>query len=297
MGEGRGKPMATKLEKAKGKLRAYLESVKGGVFTESDLSGALLAHREDWGLGTRLSASAFIEFLVEHVGLRRVELRSEEYRPIQRFGWGEFSPYRLALSVRPRSYLTHGTAVFLHGLNDQIPKTIYANQEQSEKPRGGDLTQERLTLAFSRRQRTSKYVYSFDGYRVVLLSGKQTGSLGVIKLKGPQREPLQVASIARTLIDIVVRPAYAGGVVQVLEAYRGARGKVEAGEVVRLLRKLDYVYPYHQAIGFLMERAGYPAPECEKLRRLGTSFDFYLTHGMKKVNRAEKWRLFFPDGL
>ena len=289
--------MATKLEKAKGSLHSYLESVRGGVFTDSDLSRALLVHREDWGLPTRLTITAFIAYLVDEVGLRRVELRSEDYRPMERFVWGQFSPYLLALSLRPRMYLTHGTAVLLHGLNDQLPKTIYANQEQSAKPRGGDLTQTRLTLAFSRRQRTSKYVYSFDGFRVVLLSGKHTDGLGVVRLKGPQRELLQATGLARTLIDIVVRPAYAGGVVQVLEAYRGARGKVEAAEIVRLLRKLDYVYPYHQAIGFLMERASYPASECEKLRRLGTSFDFYLTHGMKKMSRDEKWRLFFPEGF
>jgi predicted transcriptional regulator of viral defense system len=203
----------------------------------------------------------------------------------------------MGLSLRPRSYLSHGTAVFLHGLNDQIPKTIYVNQEQSKKSGSGRLSQERLTLAFSRRQRTSKYVYGFDGYRAVLLSGKQTGALGVAKLGGPQRETLPVTGLARTLIDIAVRPAYAGGIVQVMEAYRGARGRVGGAEMVRMLRKLDYVYPYHQAIGFLMERAGYPEGEWEKLRRLGTRFDFYLLHGMRNAKRDEKWRLFFPEGL
>ncbi len=289
--------MASKLEKAMDKLRAYLASVRGGVFTDSDLSAALLAHREEWGLAKRLSASAFVDYLVSEVGLRRAELRSEDYNPIERFVWGEYSPCLLSLSLRPRAYLTHGTAVFLHGLNDQLPKTIYANKEQSEKPGGGKLTQERLALAFSRHQRTSKFIYSFDGYRFVLLSGKQTGGLGVAEIKGPQREALQVTSIARTLIDIVVRPAYAGGVVQVLEAYRGARGQVDAGEVVQLLQKLDYVYPYHQAIGFFMERAGYAALEIEKLRQLGTRFDFFLTHGMRKTTLDKKWRLFVPEGF
>src|SRR5262249_40613245 len=151
---------------------------------------------------------------------------------------------------------------------------IYVNQEQSEKPKGVRLSQERLTLAFSRRQRTSKLVYSFDGFRAVLLSGKQTGGLGVVDLMGPERETLRVTGLPRTLVDIVVRPAYAGGIVQVLEAYRGARGKVGGAELARTLQGLDYVYPYHQAIGFLMERAKYPESEWQKLRQFGMQFDF-----------------------
>jgi len=187
--------------------------------------------------------------------------------------------------------------VLLHGLNDQLPKTIYVNQEQSEKPAGGKLSQERIALAFSRHQRTSSYVYSFNDYRAVLLSGKYTEQLGVVKVRGPQDEDLPTTGIARTLVDIVVRPAYAGGIVQVLEAYRGAKGRVDPGEIVRMLRKLEYVYPYHQAIGFLMERAGFAAVDCTKLRRLGIKFDFYLVHGMKSPQRDPNWRLFFPKGL
>ncbi|MEK7317297.1 MAG: type IV toxin-antitoxin system AbiEi family antitoxin [Candidatus Eisenbacteria bacterium] len=245
----------------------------------------------------RVSGPVFTKFLIDKLGLRVVVLRAEQYGTVRRYGWRDFSPHLMALSIRSRSYISHGTAVFLHGLNDQLPKTIYVNQEQSEKPKGGGLTQERLNLAFSRRQRTSKYVYAFDSYRAVLLSGKQTGAYGVVLRRGPQREELRVTGIARTLVDIAVRPAYSGGIVQVLEAYRGAKGKVRGAEIVRVLKRLDYVYPYHQAIGFLMERAGYAEAEWEKLRSLGTKFDFYLLHGLKAPKRDAKWRLFFPEGL
>ncbi len=289
--------MASKLERAKPQVIALFESIRGGVFTEPDLLDILKKHRRRWELGVRVSGPVFTKFLVDELGLRIVELRAEQYGTLYRYAWREFSPYVMALSIRSRSYLSHGTAVFLHGLNDQLPKTIHVNREQSEKPKGGGLTQERLNLAFSRRQRTSKYVYAFDSYRAVLLSGKQTGAYGVITRRGPQREELPVTGLARTLVDIAVRPAYSGGIVQVLEAYRGAKGKVGGAEIVRVLKRLDYVYPYHQAIGFLMERAGYPEEEWARLRALGTKFDFYLLHGLKKPRRDEKWRLLVPEGL
>jgi predicted transcriptional regulator of viral defense system len=289
--------MLNKLERAKVMIRGYLDSYPGGVFTDADVLKILNGNRRKWDLGTSVSDQAFSRFLVEQLGLRVVDLLSEEYRSLQRYGWQDFSPYLMALSIRPRAYLSHGTAVFLHGLNDQIPKTIYVNQEQSEKPRGGGLTQENLNLAFSRRQRTSRHIYSFDSYRAVLLSGKYTAAYGVVARRGPKREELPVTNIARTLVDIAVRPAYAGGIVQVLEAFRGARGRVKGIDLVRVLRRLNHVYPYHQAIGFLMERAGHPAEEWQKLRHLGAKYDFYLLHGMRGAVYDPKWRLFFPEGF
>lgn len=289
--------MATKLEKASKRIQSYLASVRGGAFTESELAGALLAHREEWDAGTRTSGTALIEFALEHLGLRRLELRSEHYGSLERFVYGEYSPYAVALTVRPRGYLTHGSAVFLHALSDQLPKAIYLNKEQSAKPSRARLSQERMRRAFSGRQRTSKLVYAFESYRIVVLSGKHTGGYGVEEVRGPQGEALPVTGVARTLVDIAVRPAYAGGLLQVLEAYRRAVGKATGEEIVKTLSALDYVYPYHQAIGYLMERAGFPAREMEELRKLGTRYEFYLMHGMREPRFVERWRLFVPEGV
>ena len=64
-----------------------------------------------------------------------------------------------------------------------------------------------------------------------------------------------------------------------------------------MLKKLDYVYPYHQAIGFYMERAGYKPAQLERLRSMGLDFDFYLTHGMREPEYSKEWRLYHPRGL
>jgi hypothetical protein len=64
-----------------------------------------------------------------------------------------------------------------------------------------------------------------------------------------------------------------------------------------LLKKLDYVYPYHQAIGFYMERAGYSRKLCGQLREFGLPYDFYLVNGMADVDYNDSWRLFYPKGF
>jgi predicted transcriptional regulator of viral defense system len=186
----------------------------------------------------------------------------------------------------------------LHGLTDLIPKTLYLNVEQSPKPApSGSLTQRGIDQAFARKQRQSNMTYEHDGWSVTIINGKNTAALGVEELVGPSGERLRVTNLERTLIDITVRPTYGGGIFQVLEAYRAAKERVSTNRLAATLKKLDYVYPYHQAIGFLMESAGYGDKRYGLLRQQGLEFDFFLTHGMKQPEYSKAWRLFFPKGL
>ena len=78
-------------------------------------------------------------------------------------------------------------------------------------------------------------------------------------------ETLDSTDLERTLIDIVVRPAYAGGLLNVMEVYKKVAHTVDIAHLTDLLRTLNYLYPYAQSIGFLLERAGRSANELKKL--------------------------------
>ena len=136
-----------------------------------------------------------------------------------RFHAGQFTPYELALLLRPYSYLSHGTAAFLNGLTDNPPEFIYVNQEQSAKEHSGSLTQAGLKRAFSGKQRQSHFIVTHNETRMMLLSGKDTGRLGVQEITGTQGETLELTNLERTLIDMTVRPGYAGGTENVMHSY------------------------------------------------------------------------------
>jgi predicted transcriptional regulator of viral defense system len=279
-------------------IYTFLDGMNKRVFTEGELGVILSQNRATWKIPDYFNKSRLISFLAEAGKLSTAEIVSEHYRSATRYIWGTASPFAIALSLRSSAYLSHGTAVFLHGLTDQIPKVLYINKEQSTKPRPtSTLTPEALARAFSGQQRRSVYTFKYENWTIVLLSGKNTGRLEVGPIAADTGEPIEVTRLERTLIDITVRPAYAGGIYQVLEAFKAAKDRLSVNTLMATLKKLDYVYPYHQAIGFYMERAGYEESRTERLLKLGTSLDFYLAHGIKDREYDSKWRLFYPKGF
>lgn len=289
----------TTLEASRNAIVEYFDASRPRAYKLANLRDAIYKQGEALRLPPNTRASDVIAMLEREGLLREARLHSDEYRDLARYLWKDCTPIEIASTVRDAAYMSHGTAVFLHGLTQQLPRTFYVNYEQTPKPApNGSLTQEAVDRAFKGKQRSSRYTWQFENNRFTVLSGKHTGHYGVEELKGPSGEPLRIAGLERTLVDIVVRPTYAGGLYEVLQAYKSARERqVSVSRLLATLKALDYRYPYHQSIGFLMERAGFESSQLKRLRDLGLKCKFYLGYDLKKPDFDESWQVYIPQGF
>jgi predicted transcriptional regulator of viral defense system len=290
--------MATRLSIAKPDIVKALDELPMRVLRQKDIGELLERNRAFWRLAQSTSLRGFIAYLLDSTKLQRVHLPLP-HREETLFVWGEVSPFVLASSAKPNAYLCHYTAMHLHELTDQVPETIYANFEQRPVPTPlSPPTQASIDSAFRRPQRLTTNICPLWNYRLCMVNGKHTGRLGVEEKKDDRGLSFSVTGLERTLIDITVRPAYAGGVSEVLEAFRRAAGRVSLNKLSAMLKKMAFVYPYEQSIGFYLEHSGaFEQARVDLFRSERFEHDFYLTYAMKKTEYSPRWRIHYPAGL
>jgi len=285
-----------RFDMAKKEIISFFDTENEKVYSFRKLSALFFQKKKNWKFPADMRVKDFTAFL-EKTKLKPYRF-DFSYAPVTLYSWGDVSVFDLTSHIKKDSYFTHYSAVFLHELTEQIPKTVYLNFEQPEKHFStAGLTQENIDKAFSKPQRISQNIATAGDYRVCLLNGKYTDRLGVTEMTSGEGRKLYVTNTERTLIDITVRPAYAGGPFEVLKAFRNAKEIISINRLLALLKKMNFIYPYHQAIGFYLEKAGYRADRLKLMERFEKKYRFYLVHNMKETDFSEKWQIFYPKGL
>ncbi|NLA32969.1 MAG: hypothetical protein GX864_03420 [Mollicutes bacterium] len=276
----------------------FLNKTNKKIFSDNDLGKILDKYNKfaDFNIKRNL----FINILLELEIISKIPIECPS-RNINRYMFKSSNIYEKALSLNSNSYLSHYTAVFLHDLTLNVPKVIYTNTEQYEKPnktKRDELRQINIDKAFSRKFRRSNNIAYFkkqpNDIKVVMLNSKYKKDSKLIYL--PINDSLlAITSIERTLIDIVVRPEYSGGVSEVINIFKNSKSKISINKLISILNNSDYIYPYHQSVGFYLETAGYPENTLKKFENYDFKYNFYLAYQMIDPSFSKRWKVYYPN--
>jgi len=277
------------------------------TYTVSALSGLLAESREAWRLPKTLQTEFFLDYLVktkllrrESFSLREPATHSSYPNELVIYAKPDVTPFETALTVRQGSFLSHLSAAYVHGLTNIVPRVIYTNKEQPLKQnasRERSLTQQAIDQVFSKPARVTAQAYVHEGYEMVLLSGQNTGKVDVADSGAPDGRMYPATSLERTLIDCTVRPLHAGGIHEVMNMYAAAKDRMSVRRLRKLLDDLNFLYPYRQAIGFLLERTGHLAERLAMFEQPPFEFDFYIDYALPQRAYSSRWRLYYPEGM
>lgn len=276
-------------------IKASIEAQEPKAWNRKDLAEFLSSERKSLAIPAYITTSKLIEFLIDNQIASEWFIQSADYGKKSRYVVGNPSPFAFASAFYKNSYLCHGSALYLHGLS--TVQTIFVNREQSAKNTTSKLSQRTIDHAFANQPRKSAYVFKTSTDTITFLNGKNTGNAGVIDMPLEGGQSVSTTSLERTLIDCAVRPQYAGGIEQVADAFVKAIDRVSVSEIAGLLKSTRYVYPYHQSIGFLLERAGMSDEQLRPLQELPRRFNFYLDYRLKSPHLDTKWKIYHPHSL
>ena len=121
-------PRRTKLQMALGSIEDSFKESGENVFMHTELRRFLEGNRSAWELPGSTTLGKFIETLTEASALREIRIELP-HRPVVRYAWNSPTTMEIVQSISTVGYFSHYSAIFLHGLTMQIPKSIYFNIE------------------------------------------------------------------------------------------------------------------------------------------------------------------------
>jgi hypothetical protein len=280
-------------------IESFFKDLPVRSFTHHKLSNLLNDIKLDWGISYSKSPQYIIDFLTKNEFLFKTEFLNNPAGKIAIYSWKSKDDFTVISGLKNDSYFMYYSSLYLHGLTQQIPKVFYLNAEHSSnETRNHDvpsLSQEGIDKAFSGEQRKSSHSLSLGEKKIIITNSKNTGGLGIMENKN-DTQLFCYTDLEKTLIDIVVRPVYSGGVFEILQAYKLARGKLHVKKMSKYLKHLNYIYPYAQAIGFYLEKAGYTEEDLSFFD-VKKPFTFYLTYNLRNKEFSKRWNLFYPKGF
>lgn len=288
------------LNNAYPEISNYFYNQKIRAYSTSDLQNIFYTNQQEWKLSTRTTYKKFVKFLTKKgklfsvKKLVHIETGSEKFIYLMING----NTYDIACAIKKKGYLSYLTALVIHELTLQIPKTIYISEEIHKVSQKKNIIEQKgIDLAFSKEQRTTTNIYRDEAENIrFALIEKQSNNINIGIIKD-NSFLYPVSNIERTLIDCVVRPQYSGGIFSVLEAFRIAINIVDTDKINLYLDQLNYSYPYHQLIGFYLDKAG-----CDRNRLLPflnkvSSLNFYMTYNLTNKTLDPKWKIYYPFGI
>ncbi len=212
----------------------------------------------------------------------------------------KINPYEIAHALFPQEYFCNLSSIYYHLLTNQVPKAIYICTS-AKRINENTVNDNELRRSFIKPHRHTKHVYTLNGYEVIVVERARISNSGVVE-SHPSSTLLpnksRVTCIERALIDAVVSPHYNGGIVSVYTYFRNARDMLDMASLIKIYRRLDFVYPYSQSIGFLLDRAGMPKYASVIYKSFPPERSFYVDHDAKTSwIYDEKWKLYYPAGL
>ncbi|HAS81927.1 MAG TPA: hypothetical protein DCS43_04450 [Verrucomicrobia bacterium] len=217
-----------------------------------------------------------------------------------------WSAPHVAQVLFPEGYFCNLTSLYYHKLSNQVPTNLYiATEPPREKDQarrtGVTLSDQAIFRAFVQPHRTSNNIYRFGDSDITHTERINRDQIGIVTIQDSRHalpKGARVTCIERAIIDAVVQPHYNGGITAVIDALRLGLPRAKRDTIMDIYKKLSFVYPYWQSLGFLSERLGAPDLADAIRKDLTVKNKFYLDH-LAKTSWAfdTKWQVFYPEGI
>lgn len=198
---------------------------------------------------------------------------------------------------------SHFSALFLNGLINQRPADVYLSKYTMEKRpfnnSNSNMDESSLKMFFRKSPRITSKIIQFKKNDILFIEKTKNEKKFIENISINSNNILcdiTVTEKHKTIIDCIISPQYAGGIITVLQALKKFED-IDIRFLSDIYEDMSPVYPYWQNIGFLLEKSHGKEKAQSWLDQINkTSHKFYLQKGYTDDwIYDEKWKLYHPN--
>jgi len=199
-------------------------------------------------------------------------------------------------------FISHYSAMYYYKLTYNEPKNFYITQEVFNPPYKKELSQEDIFRGMTKKYKETNVFASNKEFKIYKIHGIKTNNFGLKRIKINNFSTL-ISSIERLMLEMIIRPNLCGGINEVINAYKvicsDHKNEINVEKIKILMRKMNLKYPYHQAIGFLLEQFNC---NYKKLYTPDTFNNYFFlfktqTNELNNLIVNKKWKIYIPREL
>lgn len=214
---------------------------------------------------------------------------------------GVVDHYDIALSLYKKSFLTGFTLISLLGWTEYSPKVIHVNYVRDNRPKYmGDrsINNEALQKVAFKPKRKSNKSFIYESFEIVILSGQAIPEHHLCKASNDLNLPFyaRIPIIERLFLELLISYQYFGGCDLVWEILLEKASILDHKKLLIVYEEMNLVYPYANAIGYILERSGIDFDILELWKKkINFDLQFHLFLGDSEHRKWNKeWNLYIP---
>lgn len=255
----------------------------------NDLKGLLINLKEKGLVSNSMPSSKFYDRLVD-IGLLSFSVFMDGGY-LTRYSFNEsLSNEKLLTSLKKNAFLSMSSALNYIGLSEYRNNFIFISKEQTDKGSdSGDveLTQKAIDNAFAKDYRKTHMIGKYNNKHIIFLQPKYTMQFGVTEIDG-----IKVSSVNRALVEMVVNVQYFRNSREIIDVFSKIKNHINVDEVFAITQRFDFIYPYFQSIGYILEEIGFEKRELDEFKECISEFDFYTDKNQLNYSYDPYWKMY-----
>ena len=203
----------------------------------------------------------------------------------------EINVLGVANSIKPKSFFSMTTALNLQGYSTDRENYIFVSSELTPKHFiSEELTQDAIDKAYKKPYRFTNNHGEFHGNHIILLSPKNTSQFEVIDFNG-----FRMSSINRSFVEIIVNMQYFHGSTRIIQLFKPLQSKLDVTRIFKIIEKFNFVYPYYQLFGHLLEKIGFDKSQLKSFKSKVGNLKFYTDKNQSNYLYDNYWQVFYIE--